>query len=121
MAARSYCAADRLAAMPIPILQILVCTNDRGPDAPRPSCAQRGSQALYLKLKDLARERGLRDEVLVTKTGCLRRCSHGVTVVAWPGNRWHGGVPVERAHELLDALLAGETLPELVMPDGPWE
>jgi (2Fe-2S) ferredoxin len=107
--------------MPLPDLQILVCTNDRGAEAPKPSCAQRGSQDLYLRLKDLLRERGLRDAVLVSRTGCLRRCSHGITVVAWPGNRWHGGVPVERAHELLDALLAGETLPELVMPDGPWE
>lgn len=107
--------------MPSPQLQILVCLNDRGAEAPRPSCALRGSAEIYHRLKDLTRERGLRDTVLVTRTGCLRRCSQGVTVVAWPGNRWHAGVTVEDVPELLDALLAGGTLARRAMPDGPWE
>jgi len=107
--------------VPLPKLQILVCANDRGPDAPRPSCAQSDGAAVYHRLKDLTRERGLRDAVLVTRTGCMRRCSHGVTVVAWPGNRWHGGVTVEDAGELLEALLAGGSLARRAMPDGPWE
>jgi (2Fe-2S) ferredoxin len=107
--------------MPLPELQILVCVNDRGAEAERPSCGQRQGFAVYQRLKDLARERGLRDQVLVTRAGCLRRCSHGVTVVAWPGNRWHGGVCAADAEELLDALIAGDALPRRAMPDGPWE
>jgi len=107
--------------VPIPELQILVCLNDRGPDAARPSCTQRGSLAVYQRLKDRVRELGLRDRVLVTRTGCQRRCSCGITVVAWPGNRWHGAVEPEDVDELLAALLAGESLERRRMPDGPWE
>jgi (2Fe-2S) ferredoxin len=102
-------------------LQILVCVNDRGAEAPRPSCAQGDGLAVYHRLKDLVRERGLRDRVMITRTGCLRRCSHGVTVVAWPGPRWHAGVAPDDAAELFDALRAGDTLPRLAMPDGAWE
>jgi (2Fe-2S) ferredoxin len=102
-------------------LQILVCVNDRGADAPRPSCTQSGGLAVYQRLKDLVRERGLRDQVVVTRTGCLRRCSHGVTVVAWPGPRWHAQVTPDDAAALLDALRSGADLPRLRMPDGPWE
>jgi (2Fe-2S) ferredoxin len=107
--------------VPLPALHILVCVNDRGPDAPRPSCAQRGSLEIYLRLKDRVRELGLRDSVLVTRTGCQRRCSCGITVVAWPGNRWHGGVELADVDELLAALVAGGRLERRAMPDGPWE
>lgn len=98
-----------------------MCTNDRGPDAPRPSCAQRDGLSLYQRLKERTRELGLRESVLVTRTGCQRRCSHGVTVVAWPGNRWHGSVTLADAEELLDRVVAGDDLERRRMPEGPWE
>jgi (2Fe-2S) ferredoxin len=107
--------------VPGPALQILVCTNDRGADSERPSCCVRGSLELYRALKDEVRARGLKDEVLVTRTGCLRHCSRGPTAVVWPGNFWHGGVAREDAADLLDAALAGRPLERRPMPPGPWE
>jgi len=105
----------------MPALQILVCTNERPGDSERPCCAARGALELYRALKDLVRARGLRDEVLVTRTGCLRCCSRGTTVVLWPGNLWHGGVTADDAPDLLDAALAGRALERRPMPPGPWE
>ncbi len=81
----------------------------------------RGALDLYRALKDLVRARGLREEVLVTRTGCLRHCSRGPTVVIWPGNLWHGGVTAADASDLLDAALAGRALDRRPMPPGPWE
>ena len=107
--------------MPTPLLQILVCTNERASDSGRACCAARGSLELYRALKDLVRARGLRDEVLVTRTGCLRHCSRGATVVVWPGNLWHGAVEAGDAADLLDAALAGHALERRPMPPGPWE
>ncbi len=107
--------------MPAPEIQILVCTNDRGPDAPKPSCARRDSVDLYRRLKDLVRERGLKQQVLVTQTGCLHHCSRGATVAVWPGNLWHGSVALEDAEDLLDAALAGVVFERRRMPPGPWE
>jgi (2Fe-2S) ferredoxin len=107
--------------VPSPALQILVCTNDRGVESERASCCQRGSLELYRALKDAVRARGLRDEVLVTRTGCLKHCSRGPTVVFWPGNHWHGRVAIEDVDDLLDAALAGHALERRPMPPGPWE
>jgi (2Fe-2S) ferredoxin len=107
--------------VPAPLIQILVCTNDRGMDAPKPSCAQRGGIEVYRRLKDEVRSRGLKESVLVTRTGCMHHCSRGVTVAVWPGNFWYGGVLTDDASALLDAALAGEELVRRRMPPGPWE
>lgn len=108
--------------MPKPSAQVLVCVNDREAGATKPCCAARDGLAVYHAFKDRVRERGLRNEVLVTRTGCLKHCSRGVTVAIWPGNHWYGGVGVGDVDELLDRdALAGESIARLEMPPGPWE
>lgn len=110
--------------MVVPRLQILVCTNERAADSGRPSCAPRGGLHVYRRFKDAIRARGLRDEVIVTRTGCMKHCSFGVTVGVWPGNRWYAGVTPGDVDEILDVSVAG---PERVVerlalpPDAPWE
>jgi (2Fe-2S) ferredoxin len=61
---------------------------------------------LYRRLKDRVRELGLRDEVIVTRTGCLKHCSRGATVGVWPQNRWYGGVTPGDVEEILLASVA---------------
>lgn len=107
--------------MPIPTLQLLVCTNERDPAAGRSSCAPAGGLAVYRTLKDLVKARGLKETVLVTRTGCLHHCSRGPTVAIWPGNRWYGAVAAEDVLDLLEAALAGREVERLRMPPGPWE
>lgn len=108
--------------MPKPRSQVLVCVNDRGADAAKPCCAARRGLEVYQAFKDRVKARGLRDEVLVTRTGCLKHCSRGVTVVVWPGNVWYAGVAASDVEEILDrTALAGEVIPRLDMPPGPWE
>jgi (2Fe-2S) ferredoxin len=107
--------------VPRPAIHVLVCTNERGPDAPKPSCAPRGSLTLYDRFRDVVKARGLRDAVLVTRTGCLKHCSRGPTVVVWPANHWYGAVALEDVEPLLDAELAGGELVARRMPPGPWE
>jgi hypothetical protein len=45
--------------LPKPERQILVCVNSRPAGNPKGSCGEKGSQALFDRLKDLLRERGL--------------------------------------------------------------
>ena len=45
------------------------------------------------QLKDLARERGLRDQVIVNRTSCLKHCSQGITVAVQPDNVWYARSP----------------------------
>ena len=107
--------------VPKPGIQIFVCLNDRPEGAPKASCGPHGAGDLYYRLKDLVRDRGLRDTVLVTKTGCQHHCSRGPVVSVWPHNHWYGHVAGEDAADLLDAALAGTLLRRLEMPEGPWE
>jgi (2Fe-2S) ferredoxin len=112
--------------MPNPEVQILVCLNERPADAPKPCCAARGSLAVYHRFKDRAKELGLRDRVIVTRTGCLKHCSYGITVAVWPYNHWYAGVKVEDVDEILAASVPPEGEParqvqHLAMPDVPWE
>lgn len=90
--------------MPSPRIQVLVCTNERPADAERACCAGRGGVELYRRFKDAVRERGLRDEILVTRTGCLHHCSHGAVVAAWPQSLWLGGVRSDDVDLVLDQL-----------------
>jgi len=108
--------------LPVPRVQILVCTNERGPEAGKPSCGPRGGLDVYRRFKDAIRDRGLRDEVIVTRTGCLKHCSLGITVGVWPHNHWYGGVTVGDAEEILGAAVDGRTVDRLLLPeDAPWE
>ena len=110
--------------MPYPEVQILVCTNDRGPEAEKPSCAQRGGMEVYRRFKDAVRERGARERVVVIRTGCLKRCSQGITVGVWPWNRWYRGVTVDDVEEIVDttALGGGGVVERLKLPeDSPLE
>ena len=107
--------------MPKPEIQILVCLKERPEGAPKPCCSRRGSSDLYYRLKDLVRQRSLKDTVLVTKTGCQHHCSRGTTVSVWPHNHWYGGVTIEDAEAMLDGAVAKVEVERLRMPQGPWE
>lgn len=110
--------------MPTPKVQILVCTNERPPDASKPSCGPRGGADLYRRFKDRIRELGIRDEVIVTRTGCLKHCSHGIVVGVWPFNLWYAGVTRDDVGEILETTVLGGGTPveRLLLPtDAPWE
>ena len=109
--------------MPAPQIQILICLNERPADSSKPSCAVRGSLAVYHRFKDRVKELGIRDRVMVTRTGCLKHCSQGITVAVWPFNLWYRAVTVEDVEEILQrtVLEDGREVERLRMPDIPWE
>lgn len=107
--------------MPRPEIQILVCVNERSSDARKPSCAPRGGLELYRRFKDRVKELGLRDRVMVNRTGCLKHCSRGITVAVQPANLWYSTVSLDDVEEILSASLEGREVGRLRMPDIPWE
>ena len=70
--------------MPHPERQVLVCVNSRPPGNPKGSCGEKGSQSLFEALRDLVRERGLADRIMVNRAYCLKHCSRGPTVAVQP-------------------------------------
>lgn len=108
--------------MPTPERQLLVCLNERPPDAPRASCGRRGASEVFEALKSLVRERGLAGRVMVSRTGCLKHCSRGVTVAVQPDNVWYAGVTPADLDEIVRAHVeGGRPVERLLMPDIPWE
>ena len=67
---------------------VFVCTNDRGADAKRPSCAQKGSEKLRDYMKAQARAGGLAN-VRINASGCLDRCELGCTLLIYPEGVWY--------------------------------
>lgn len=107
--------------MPKPKIQILICTNEREADAKKPSCGPRGAMDVYRACKDRVKELGIRDEVMVVRTGCLKHCSKGIAVAVWPHNHWYKRVTPGDVNELVEAAVEGRELERLEMPDIPWE
>jgi (2Fe-2S) ferredoxin len=109
--------------MATPRAQILVCCNERPPGAGKPSCAPRGAAAVLDAFKTRVRDLGLADSVMVTKTGCLKHCSRGITVAIWPYNLWYQRVRPEDVDEILQCSVVGggQAVERLLMPDIPWE
>ncbi len=105
-----------------PRIQILVCVNQRPADATKPCCGSRDALDVYRRFKDSVRSRGIRDDVMVVRTGCLKHCSQGIAVNIWPHNFWYRGVVKADIDEILDqSVLAGVEIERLAMPDIPWE
>ena len=109
--------------MPRPKRHLLICTNHRGPAHPRGSCGEKGSEVFVGVMKDLIREQGLKDSVLVSRTGCLKHCSLGVTAAVYPDNVWYQGVKETDLREICETHLRdGVSIDRLLMPeDAPWE
>ncbi len=109
--------------MPRPTRHLLICSNHRGPSHPRGSCGEKGGENLAGLMKDLIRENGLKDTVLVSRTGCLKHCSLGVTAAVYPDNVWYQGVIEADLKEICEShLKAGAPVARLLMPeDAPWE
>lgn len=105
-----------------PVRQILICLNQRPAENPKGSCAQKGSEELLHALKLAVAERGLKEQVMVTATRCLKHCSQGNTVAVQPENVWYAKVTPADVDEICDAHLHGAAVVErLLMPDIPWE
>lgn len=119
---------NRIRPMPKPEIQILVCTNERPPEATKPCCGPRGMD-VYRRFKDVVRKQGLRDRVMTVRTGCLKHCSQGITVCVWPENLWFRQVTVDDVESIVTRCCHGadeEGLADTVdgariMPDIPWE
>ena len=108
--------------MPRPERHVLVCLNERPPNNPKGSCAAKGSEAVFDRLKAMVKEQGLGDRVIVNRTNCLKHCSQGVTVAVHPENVWYARVTLEDLPEIVAShLQQGRPVARLFMPDIPWE
>jgi (2Fe-2S) ferredoxin len=81
---------------------IFVCMSFRGLE-PKGKCIRKNAGELLGYLESELADRGL-DNVMVSTTGCLKRCDHGPVLVVYPAGYWYQNVAGEDA---IDAILDG--------------
>jgi len=86
---------------------VFVCTNRRPEGASRPSCANRGGEALRDAFKKELAARGLHTAVRATASGCLDACEQGPSVVVYPDDVWYGHVTLDDVKEIVEEHVIG--------------
>jgi (2Fe-2S) ferredoxin len=108
--------------MPKPERHVLVCLNARPPGNPKGSCAEKGSEEVFDRLKAMVKQAGLGDRVIVNRTNCLKHCSRGITVAVYPENVWYARVKLEDLPDIVESHLEnGHPIERLFTEDLPWE
>ena len=96
---------------------LFICTNERDPDASRPSCLPRGGKKLKSALKDAIKHAGLKHRVRANESGCLDQCEHGPVVVVYPEAVWYGFVRLGDVDEIVSShLIHGRPVERLRLP-----
>lgn len=94
---------------PLPHQKIIfVCTNKRE-EGERVCCCSAGGNALRDTLKAMVKERGLKNAIRVSQSGCMDRCEKGANVMVFPDNIWYSAVRLEDLNAILDAAVEGLT------------
>jgi (2Fe-2S) ferredoxin len=103
--------------MPVFTQHIFVCGNQRSCGHPRGCCDPSGTNALRDSLKAAVKSRDLGPLVRVNSAGCLDQCECGPTMVVYPQGTWYGSVQPTDIPRIVDSLVDGVILDDLVIPN----
>lgn len=98
---------------------LFVCTNRREADHEKGSCAEKGSEAIRLALKEQLAARGLaKVNARACASSCLDQCSSGVCVLVEPDHFFYGHVTLADVPEIVEGIARGQRVERLVLrPD----
>jgi (2Fe-2S) ferredoxin len=82
-------------------LHILVCNDS--------DCSAKGAQQTYDNLKQLVKDRSLKEIVKVSKSTCLDDCETGPNVLVYPQGIIYNNVKTENLKTILESHLEGRT------------
>jgi (2Fe-2S) ferredoxin len=93
---------------------LFVCTNRRDADNPKGSCAQKGSEELAKRMKEVIKAKGYGASIRACTTSCLDLCESGISVVQEPDHVAYGGVGLDDVDAIVEACARGAVLGHLV-------
>jgi (2Fe-2S) ferredoxin len=96
-----------------PQYHFFLCNSFRVNGDPQGSCNRKGCPELLQYLQTEIADRGI--DAIVSTTSCLNQCEKGPILVIYPREWWYFDVTEEKVDRILDALEAGQTVPELLM------
>ena len=95
---------------------LFVCKNRREEGNAKGSCAGRGSEDVYLALKEQLVARGLaKVAARVCTSSCLDQCSSGVCILVEPDHFFYGRVTVADVAEIAEGIANGKRVERLVL------
>jgi (2Fe-2S) ferredoxin len=97
---------------------LFVCTNRRDAGNEKGSCAEKGSEALRLALKEELAARGLaKVQARACSSSCLDQCASGICILVEPDHFFYGQVQLGDVPEIVDALAKDQRVERLVLND----
>ncbi len=98
---------------------LFVCKNRREEGNAKGSCAARGSEEVYLALKEQFAIRGLAKTMArVCTSSCLDQCSSGICILMEPDHCFYGRVTLADIGEIADGIANGQRVERLVLDRG---
>jgi (2Fe-2S) ferredoxin len=97
---------------------LFVCTNRRPDGDPRGSCAEKGAEAVVLKLKAALKSRGVAQEMRACSSSCLDMCETGISIVQEPDHVAYGNVTIDDVDAIADAAARGDVVERLIVHRG---
>jgi|TARA_B100000315_G_scaffold238122_1_gene255584 (2Fe-2S) ferredoxin len=83
--------------------QIYMCINNRlGKSV---SCGDGASEEIVEEIRKVAKERNLKGQLCVAKSGCMDLCAFGPNLIIWPEGIWYMKVTREDIPAIVDTYL----------------
>lgn len=91
---------------------VFVCTNQKLNG--KACCGEERGTEILLKMKEIAREKGIQGEIRIQRAGCLDACSQGPAMVIYPEGTYYGNLSLDDLKEIVEKHLIGnETIESL--------
>jgi len=107
--------------MPQPAFYMMMCSVERPPSFPRPSCINEARRDLFQYMGQQLMSKGIVQTVVPVQTGCLNRCNMGPVLLVEPGHTMYVGLDKEKIDRIIDEhILGGKVVDELTIPAEAW-
>jgi NADP-reducing hydrogenase subunit HndC len=90
---------------------VFVCTEGK-------TCPKEGSKDLCDRLREIVKDKGLKKQIRINKSGCLDQCGNGAVMVVYPDAVWYARVKVSDAKEIVEKHLIEDCPVKRLFYDG---
>lgn len=107
--------------IPQPAFYMFMCSVERPPHFPKPSCVNAGTRDLFQHLSQVLMQKGVINTVVPVQTGCLNRCSQGPIMIVEPGHFMYTGLNKEKIDRIVDEhIIGGKVVGEYLINEFMW-
>ena len=107
--------------IPQPAFYLFMCSVERPPHFPKPSCINTGNRDLFQHMAQSLMQKGITNTVVPVQSGCLNRCNQGPTMLVEPGHYMYTGLNKEKIDRIIDEhIINGNVVEEFLIDEFVW-